>query len=264
MFHKSIFQLMKKGKWDQVRTRLDKLLSENDAEPSSRSSSSSSLLRSLKRELSSHDFSMQNALLRCLSFKPPLDIVESIIELYPQQVKETDYFGATALHVANLGCDIDVIERLIELNPKAAVQRDIFYRTPLVYAVFSNSSLDKVATVCQAAPSVLLIPDEEGHYPIDHAKLTSESVVYMIQGFSKIYRERCEAIEASMEDDITNEELERIANLSFGWTKGTVSELFSTERPNSSVWTDGDVEELCSIDQPQNQPRRRGNNATAA
>lgn len=125
------------------------------------------------KEVQKADCTGMTALHFACSFRPPIDIVESLLLLHPASSKQPDIFGKTPLHEAceNLA-SIDVIDFLLEHWPFSATLTDKRGRTPLHHAVHASCthcSMDPnvIVKLSMIAPQTILAKDANGETPSD-------------------------------------------------------------------------------------------------
>ena len=135
----------------------------------------------------------QNAIHFVCRYQPPLDIVKSVVQIYPEGVLELDSVGQTPLHVAvSWKASLGVIEQLISTHAEAAMIQDTHGRTPLQLAcnkicfdkclleahhenVGDLANLHHLATMAllevlyKAAPAAIDVKDVNGRTVVDSA-----------------------------------------------------------------------------------------------
>uniref|UniRef100_A0A7S2E2L5 Uncharacterized protein n=1 Tax=Helicotheca tamesis TaxID=374047 RepID=A0A7S2E2L5_9STRA len=127
-----IVRLIEKRKWKKLRQLLHQ--PNNDASPPTAAEVLSSFPEDALQQTALHFLCTRN---------PPLDIVQSFIEVVPQYTFELDIQDQTPLHTAtSFGANLDVIEYLIYIHPEAASAKDVDGKTPLILACESIETLD--------------------------------------------------------------------------------------------------------------------------
>ncbi len=112
----------------------------------------------------------------------PLDIIEKMLDEDPTLALQTDFLGATPLHVACLnGSDLPSVKLLVDRYPSLVTVRDKDSRIPLHHAVEYVCRLERAgdSTVTKAVevikellvlcPDTVLLPDKLGDSPLDLA-----------------------------------------------------------------------------------------------
>jgi len=113
----SLSSLVKKGKWDQV----GELLKTSDIDDTPRS-----------YKCCDGCYARHNILHYVLNYKPPVSIVRSITELFPEAANEVDCMLRYPFHVALVcGVSLDIIRHLIKFNVKAVSAIDCDGKTAL-------------------------------------------------------------------------------------------------------------------------------------
>lgn len=130
------------------------------------SSSSSKILRPvsvLQGNLPLHEVCKQ---------QPPLEVVDFLLELYPDAAKTPGKYGYLPLHYAcSTNCSADVVARLIEVHPAATRCRDeLDDALPIHLAAQWGASEDVMMEILTAHPEGSVMRDAAGRTPLDHAK----------------------------------------------------------------------------------------------
>jgi ankyrin repeat protein len=142
-------------------------------------------------------------------FNPPSKIVRRMIELCPDDVKAVDCLNRTPLHVAaGTGASFNVVDALLDAYPQACDTQDDDGRTPLHLAcdrscilfegsVNSNDApnYDIVSNLISASPSSVTLEDDDEMTALEYALMSSGelNVVRMLQKASqKILRQKQE------------------------------------------------------------------------
>jgi hypothetical protein len=149
----------------------------------------------------------QNAVHFLCRYQPPLDIVKTILQIYPEGVSELDSVGQTPLHVAvSWKASLGVVEELLTSHVEAATMQDSHGRTPLQLACnkicFDKCIMEKeddkmgdldnlhhIATMGMlkvlhsAAPGAIEMKDKSGRTVVDSAIRhgASDNVVKFLQ-----------------------------------------------------------------------------------
>lgn len=101
---------------------------------------------------------------------PPMSVIESLIEAYPDGAKGKDQDGWLPIHCACFyGASQTIINALIQAYPSGASNKDDEGRTPLHYAALKCASDSVVSSLLRANPKAAVSKDDEGRLPIHHA-----------------------------------------------------------------------------------------------
>lgn len=120
--------------------------------------------------------------LACLKKKVPIEVIESLIELHPQSVKQkTEVGGRLPLHCAVTGCEflddsstkINIIKVLLSYYKDAVCVKDKNGRTPLhdYLRPFSSHSMEVTNMLVEANPDVVRMSTTFEYYPLHYAVL---------------------------------------------------------------------------------------------
>jgi len=161
----SLSSLIEKRKWDQVSEALENT-----------SSGDEKLLNFKCYYFCSDGSRHHNILHYVLSFNPPVSIVRSITEIFPEAANKEDCMKRYPLHVALIcGASADVIRHLIKVNEKAVSSIDVEGKTSL-HHLFSDFNIRRkynsdhfketiqsfpeiIYTICQHDPKLILKED---------------------------------------------------------------------------------------------------------
>jgi hypothetical protein len=116
-----------------------------------------------------------------LHHKPPVKVVERLLQLFPISVLQPDHHGRFPLHEAcRAGASSELIQRLADQYPRAVSRQDCNGRLPLHYAVgssvskFTEEEGDRIRVLqilLLASPCSVLLPDTtfRAETPVDLA-----------------------------------------------------------------------------------------------
>lgn len=102
--------------------------------------------------------------------QPPADVVEALIEAFPDGTSSKDQDGWLPIHCACFYCSsVEVVNALLMANPKCAIMKDDDGRLPLHYACLKGAKKDIVSALIRANPKAAMSKDNDGRLPIHHA-----------------------------------------------------------------------------------------------
>jgi hypothetical protein len=101
--------------------------------------------------------------------RPPLEVVDALLELYPQAAgKRTMPGGALPLHIAcTWYSDVSVIDALLAADRTGSRTQDELGNLPLHSACFSGTSTSVVESLLCAFPNAVLARNNQGSLPED-------------------------------------------------------------------------------------------------
>ena len=128
---------------------------------------------------------LHSPLLLACKLNPPLDVVNSLLQAYPDASVETDCENKLPLHVAcEFGAHPAVINTLLKANIDAAMEKDIFGMLPIHRVCDSYlynfdigstkmdpqySVIETISILLGAQPTALLVDDNKEMCPIEYA-----------------------------------------------------------------------------------------------
>lgn len=90
---------------------------------------------------------------------PPVEVVDRLLDVYPEACCVIDGDGSTALHfAAHYGGSSAVVEALLKVNSRAITVQDKYGRSPLYHAVDKTSSVHVLSALIRADPSMITTP----------------------------------------------------------------------------------------------------------
>lgn len=110
------------------------------------------------------------ALHQACQFAAPADIILTLISILPKSAAQRESTrNEYPLHIAaRKGLAVDVIEALVDEFPQALTAQDSNGRTPLHLSCLSGHIYPYLATVfCERLPSVIAIEDDNGSTPME-------------------------------------------------------------------------------------------------
>mmetsp|Transcript_38721 Transcript_38721/g.69809 ORF Transcript_38721/g.69809 Transcript_38721/m.69809 type:complete len:633 (-) Transcript_38721:120-2018(-) len=159
------------------------------------------------------------------SFRAPVEIIEGLLEAYPEAASMTNNYGNLALHfTAWKKGPLDCMKLLLQVFPEGAAQKNNHGNLPLHYAAHYNAPIEVVEALYHAFPEAARQKNNDSNTPLDLAVAdgASNNVVALLQGKSvppndeEIYegaKSRCERVEKEMQrqmasHDTVQEDLE--------------------------------------------------------
>ena len=90
---------------------------------------------------------------------PPVEVVERLLDVYPEASCVIAGDGSTALHfAAHYGASSAVVEALLKVHPQAITVQDKYGRSPLYHAVDKTSSVHVLCALIRADPAMITTP----------------------------------------------------------------------------------------------------------
>lgn len=121
--------------------------------------------------------------------KPPVSILKSLLDAYPEAVEDQDQDGWLPIHCACFyGSSEEAISTLLKANPKSAHAKDDESRMPIHYACLKGATQAVVDLLLATYKKGAGHKDEEGRLPIHHAcsKGAPESIIdALLRAFPK-------------------------------------------------------------------------------
>jgi len=136
---------------------------------------------------------------------PPIDIVESILEVFPDTPFLADSVGRYPLHIASsLGQSTEIVVMIAKAYRHACLKQDLDGKTPLHFACSSDLTLyegedihhgntkelnsSTIVSLVSMAPSAVHLEDCDGQNPIELAILSnaSSSIVSILRNISAL------------------------------------------------------------------------------
>lgn len=119
------------------------------------------------------------------SFRAPLEVVDALLEVYPDAASLTNNYGNLALHfTAWKKGPLDCERLLLRIFPEGAAQRNNHGNLPLHYAAHYNAPLEVVEALYDAYPEAAHQQNNDANTPLDLAIAdgASPNVVSLLQG----------------------------------------------------------------------------------
>ena len=90
---------------------------------------------------------------------PPLEVIQGLLNAFPEGSRVVDSDGSTALHfAAHYGGSVAVVEALLVKFPQAISMKDKYGRSPLYHAVDKSASIEVLDTLIRADASMVTAP----------------------------------------------------------------------------------------------------------
>jgi hypothetical protein len=116
------------------------------------------------------------ALHKACSLRPPLALVQALVNTYPKSVSTREKFAMLPLHVAcAFRADVSVISFLITSNPSALKTVDAWGRFPLHVAAVAGTTLQTLHVLLEAYPQATQHVDKKGRTPADCVQMSRSS-----------------------------------------------------------------------------------------
>jgi ankyrin repeat protein len=135
------------------------------------------------------------ALITALMHHPPLDIIDSLIQSYPQALHIKNDIGMVPLRVAIRNkASTDVILRLIDANPDAVTSFGISGKTCLHLACMHHADLKVFHRLLSIWPEAAAWKDRQGWHPLHMACLcdiSEESIRAILDAYPQAARLSC-------------------------------------------------------------------------
>ena len=150
------------------------------------------------------------------SFRAPVEVIEGLLEAYPEAASMTNNYGNLALHfTAWKKGPLDCMKLLLQVFPEGAAQKNNHGNLPLHYAAHYNAPIEVVEALYHAYPEAARQKNNDSNTPLDLAVAdgASNNVVALLQGKSvppndeEIYegaKSRCERVEKEMTRQMTS------------------------------------------------------------
>ena len=149
------------------------------------------------------------------SFRAPVEVIEGLLEAYPEAASITNNYGNLALHfTAWKKGPLDCMKLLLQIFPEGAAQKNNHGNLPLHYAAHYNAPIEVVEALYHAYPEAARQKNNDSNTPLDLAVAdgASNNVVALLQGKSvppndeEIFegsKSRCERVEKEMQRQMT-------------------------------------------------------------
>ena len=150
------------------------------------------------------------------SFRAPVEVIEGLLEAYPEAASMTNNYGNLALHfTAWKKGPLDCMKLLLQVFPEGAAQKNNHGNLPLHYAAHYNAPIEVVEALYHAYPEAAHHKNNDSNTPLDLAVAdgASGNVVALLQGKSvppndeEIYlgaKSRYERVEREMQKQMSN------------------------------------------------------------
>ncbi len=119
------------------------------------------------------------------SFRAPVEVIEGLLEAYPEAASLTNNYGNLALHfTAWKKGPVDCMRLLLQVFPEGAAQRNNHGNLPLHYAAHYNAPMEVVEALYRAYPEAANQKNNDSNTPLDLAVAdgASPNVVALLQG----------------------------------------------------------------------------------
>lgn len=119
------------------------------------------------------------------SFRAPVEVIERLLESYPEAASMTNNYGNLALHfTAWKKGPLDCMRLLLQVFPEGAAQRNNHGNLPLHYAAHYNAPIDVVEALYIAYPDAAHQKNNDSNTPLDLAVAdgAASNVVALLQG----------------------------------------------------------------------------------
>eukprot|EP00970_Alexandrium_tamarense_P002799 scaffold390_cov191-Alexandrium_tamarense.AAC.14 len=145
------------------------------------------------------------------SFRAPCEVIEGLLEAYPEAASMTNNYGNLALHfTAWKKGPLDCMKLLLQVFPEGAAQKNNHGNLPLHYAAHYNAPIEVVEALYHAYPDAARQKNNDSNTPLDLAVAdgASNNVVALLQGKSvppndeEIFegaKNRCERVEKELQ-----------------------------------------------------------------
>lgn len=215
-----------------------------------------SAIRRTSATFSRTNFIGQNFLLRTLSNHPasiPVRVVKKTIDVDPDCIKERDFCGNSALHVAcDGGCGLEVVEHLLERNADMGKWVNNDGRSALHVSAAPScqseerhaSNLGVVASVFLSRPVNVVRTDRDGRTPLMLARLarSSPAVISFLDERAREFEDKIHEAEGELERKAENDEIDIPAE---GLTLGYIAEYVNDEY---GEWSAGKAVDLYGLE----------------
>ena len=121
------------------------------------------------------------------SFRAPVEVIEGLLEAYPEAASMTNNYGNLALHfTAWKKGPLDCMKLLLQIFPEGAAQKNNHGNLPLHYAAHYNAPIEVVESLYHAYPEAARQKNNDSNTPLDLAVAdgASNNVVALLQGKS--------------------------------------------------------------------------------
>ena len=121
------------------------------------------------------------------SFRAPVEVIEALLEAYPEAASMTNNYGNLALHFsAWKKGPLESEKLLLKVFPDGAAQKNNHGNLPLHYAAHYNAPLEVVEALYQAYPEGAHQKNNDNNTPLDLAIAdgASPNVVALLRGQS--------------------------------------------------------------------------------
>ena len=121
------------------------------------------------------------------SFRAPVEVIEGLLEAYPEAASMTNNYGNLALHfTAWKKGPLDCMKLLLQIFPEGAAQKNNHGNLPLHYAAHYNAPIEVVEALYHAYPEAARQKNNDSNTPLDLAVAdgASNNVVALLQGKS--------------------------------------------------------------------------------
>ena len=119
------------------------------------------------------------------SFRAPVEVIEGLLESYPEAASMTNNYGNLALHfTAWKKGPLDCMKLLLQVFPEGAAQKNNHGNLPLHYAAHYNAPVEVVEALYRAYPEAARQKNNDANTPLDLAVAdgASNNVVALLQG----------------------------------------------------------------------------------
>jgi hypothetical protein len=165
---------------------------------------------------SSHEAQVKNdrgnlPLHSAASFRAPIEVIEALLEAFPEAASATNNYGNLALHfTAWKKGPVDCEKLLLQVYPEGAARKNNHGNLPLHYAAHYNAPLEVVEALYHAYPEGAHQKNNDNNTPLDLAIAdgASPNVVALLQGKTvpptdeeilNAAKSRCERLEKELQ-----------------------------------------------------------------
>lgn len=138
-----------------------------------------------------HDMDGLYPLHWAVSGGPPVEVVDTLLKVYPSASHKLDKEGSAPLHFAtHYAASPVVVELLLKAFPKAVRLQDVYGRSPLFHAVDKCLAMESLKLLVQADPSMVTVPclsPEHRDLPLTR---TTATMTPLYMAWARVVRER--------------------------------------------------------------------------
>lgn len=120
-----------------------------------------------------------NLALHVAAMRSNADVVQVLLEAYPESVRIVNASGWLPLHFAVYNQFVEVVKTILEAWPKAVCSRAANGHLPLHHALYQHAPLSVVELLVIADPTTLQMPTMRGHLPLHIAVRVDSCAVWL-------------------------------------------------------------------------------------